>query len=50
MLIFFEANFSLKMVATHIAGSQNLPADDLSQDGLPSFLKNGAEQIRLDIT
>ena len=37
-LIFFEASFSFKIVATHIAGSQNTLADHLSRDKLSLFL------------
>jgi hypothetical protein len=38
-LTFFEAQFSFRMTATHIAGSQNMLADDLSRDNLSSFLR-----------
>ena len=38
-LTFFEAQFSFRMTATHIAGSQNTLADDLSRDNLSSFLR-----------
>ena len=38
-LIFFEAQFSFKLVATHIAGSLNTRADDLSRNKLMSFLR-----------
>ena len=38
-LTFFEAKFSFRVVATHIAGAKNTLADDLSRDNLSSFLK-----------
>ena len=37
-MAFFEARYSFKMVATHIAGSQNVQPDDMSRDRLSSFL------------
>lgn len=40
-LTFFEAKFSFKTTAAHIAGSQNALADDLSRDKLSSFLQAG---------
>ena len=38
-LTFFEAAFSMRATATHIAGSENVLADDLSRDRLSSFLQ-----------
>ena len=38
-LFFFEAHFSFHMVATHIKGSTNELADNLSRNKLSSFLQ-----------
>ena len=38
-LTFFEAKFSCRLVATHISGSRNTLADDLSRDNLSSFFQ-----------
>ena len=45
-LIFFEAKFSTRMIATHVAGVHNTLADDLSRDKLSSFLR-AAENMSL---
>lgn len=38
-LTFFEAAFSMRLTAVHIAGADNVLADDLSRDKLSSFLQ-----------
>ena len=45
-LVFFEAKFSTRMIATPVAGVQNTLADDLSRDRLSSFLQ-AAENMSL---
>ena len=45
-LTFFEAKFSIRMVATHVAGVHNTLVDDLSRDRLSSFLQ-AAENMSL---
>lgn len=38
-LTFFEAKFSMRLIAMHVAGVHNMLADDLSTNRLSSFLR-----------
>ena len=44
-LTFFEAAFSIRLTAAHVAGSENMIADDLSRDRLSSFLQAVSHQV-----
>ena len=43
-LFFFEAHFQFHMISSHIRGSSNDLADDLSRNNLLSFLQKSGTQ------